>query len=51
MEQLANGEARVQMVQDYRASNYQDKTKKLLRLRETPDGWRIVDEQSIARLE
>lgn len=47
---LANGEAKVEMIQEYRASNYQDKTKKLLRMRQTPDGWRIVAEQSIAKL-
>lgn len=47
---LTNGEARVEMVQEYRASNYQDKTKKRLQMRQTPDGWRIVAEQSIAKL-
>ena len=51
VEPLADGEAKVLMIQDYRASNYQDKTRKLIRMRDTPDGWRIVAEQSIAKLE
>lgn len=48
--QRANGDAEVQMIQEYQASNYQDKTKKLMRMRETPDGWRIIDEQTLAGL-
>ena len=48
VEKLGNDEARVEMIQEYRASNYQDKTRKLMRMRQTVDGWRIVDEQSIA---
>ena len=48
VEKLGNDEARVEMIQEYRASNYQDKTRKLMRMRQTADGWRIIDEQSIA---
>ncbi len=51
VEKLGNDEARVEMIQEYRASNYQDKTRKLMRMRQTADGWRIVDEQSIAAVE
>lgn len=49
--QRTNGEAEVQMIQEYRASNYQDKTRKRMRLRETPDGWRIIDELTLAGLQ
>jgi hypothetical protein len=50
VEKLPSGEAKVEMIQDYRASNYQDKTRKLMLMRQTADGWRIIDEQSIAAL-
>ncbi len=48
---LSGQEARVELIQDYRASNYQDKTRKIMRMRQTPDGWRIVSEKSISRLD
>ncbi len=47
---LTNGEAKVELVQVYRASNYRDKTRKELRLRQTADGWRIVEEKHLARI-
>ncbi len=47
---LANGDAKVELIQEYRASNYQDKTRKQFQMRQTMDGWRIVDERSIAKL-
>lgn len=47
---LTNQEAKVELVQDYRASNYQDKTHKALRLRQTADGWRIIEERNLVRI-
>lgn len=47
---INNNEARIDLIQVYRASNYQDKTRKELKMRQTPDGWRIVAERSVARL-
>jgi len=38
----------VQVVQDYRADNYQDKTKKQFVMKRTIDGWRILSEKSLA---
>ena len=38
----------VQLVQDYRADNYRDKTKKQFVMQRTIDGWRILSEQSLA---
>lgn len=38
----------VQLVQDYRADNYHDKTKKQFVLKHTMDGWRILSEKSLA---
>ena len=43
-------EARVELIQVYRASNYQDMTKKEMKLRQTPDGWRIIAERSISKV-
>ena len=43
-------EARVRLIQQYRADNYQDRTRKEFRLRHTPDGWRIVEESTLAML-
>ena len=48
---LTNQEAKVELVQDYRASNYQDKTRKELLLRQTADGWRIVAERNLTKLD
>lgn len=42
------GVAVVQLVQDYRADNYHDKTKKQFVLKHTMDGWRILSEKSLA---
>lgn len=42
------GQAVVQLVQDYRADNYHDKTKKQFKMKRTIDGWRILSEQSLA---
>ncbi|VAW93860.1 hypothetical protein MNBD_GAMMA21-157 [hydrothermal vent metagenome] len=47
---LTNQEAKVELVQEYRASNYQDKTRKALRLRQTADGWRIIEERNLVRI-
>lgn len=47
---INNNEARIELIQEYRASNYQDKTKKELKMRQTPDGWRIVAERSVSKL-
>lgn len=47
---ISDQEAQVELIQEYRASNYQDRTRKRLRLRQTPDGWRIAAEQSLATL-
>ena len=44
------GHAVVQLVQDYRADNYRDKTKKQFVMKRTMDGWRILSEQSLAVL-
>jgi len=38
----------VRLVQDYRADNYQDKTRKQFVMKRTLDGWRILSEQSLA---
>ncbi len=38
----------VQLVQDYRADNYHDKTKKQFVMQRTVDGWRILSEKSLA---
>lgn len=38
----------VQLVQDYRADNYRDKTKKQFVMQRTADGWRILSEKSVA---
>ncbi len=38
----------VQLVQDYRADNYRDKTKKQFVMQRTVDGWRILSEKSLA---
>jgi len=38
----------VQLVQDYRAENYHDKTKKQFKMKHTMDGWRILSEQTLA---
>ncbi len=38
----------VQLVQDYRADNYRDKTKKQFIMQRTADGWRILSEKSVA---
>jgi len=45
---INNKEAQVELIQVYRASNYQDRTKKQLKLRQTPDGWRIIAERSVS---
>lgn len=46
----ANGQAIVQLTQDYRANNYRDKTRKLFRMKRTMDGWRILSEKNLAVL-
>jgi len=38
----------IQLVQDYHADNYRDKTKKQFIMRRTADGWRIISEKSLA---
>ncbi len=40
-------EAVVRFRQDYRSDRYRDTTRKELRLRHTPDGWRIAAERSL----
>ena len=45
---INNKEAQVDLIQIYRASNYQDRTKKQIKLRQTPDGWRIIAERSVS---
>ncbi len=47
---LKDNEAKVELVQEYRASNYQDKTRKQFKLRQTTDGWRIVEERNLAKI-
>lgn len=47
---LNNKEARVELIQEYQASNYQDTTRKEFHLRQTHDGWRIIAERSLARI-
>ena len=47
---ISNEVAKVELVQEYRASNYQDKTRKELKLRQTYDGWRIVEERNLAKI-
>ena len=47
---ISNEVAKVELVQEYRASNYQDKTRKELKLRQTADGWRIVEERNLAKI-
>ena len=47
---ISNKEAQVKLIQVYRASNYQDMTKKEMKLRQTPDGWRIVAERSVSNV-
>ena len=44
----ANDKAIVNLVQDYRADNYRDKTKKQFVMKRTSDGWRILSEKSLA---
>ncbi|MBI1423384.1 MAG: tetratricopeptide repeat protein [Gammaproteobacteria bacterium] len=39
---------RVRLDQVYKADNYQDRSRKEFQLRRTPDGWRIVEEKTIA---
>jgi len=43
-------EAKVELIQDYRASNYHDKTRKEFKLRQTADGWRIIAERNVAKI-
>jgi tetratricopeptide (TPR) repeat protein len=50
VEPINNKEAKVEFTQIYQASNYQDKTRKQLMLKQTPDGWRISAEKSVARI-
>jgi hypothetical protein len=50
VEPINNKEAKVELTQIYQASNYQDKTRKQLMLKQTPDGWRITAEKSVARI-
>lgn len=50
VEAIKDDEARVRLIQQYKADNYQDKTRKELRLQHTPDGWRIVEEKTMAKL-
>jgi len=38
----------VQLVQNYSAENYHDKTRKQFEMKRTMDGWRILSEQSLA---
>ena len=45
---IKDDEARVRLTQVYKANNYHDRTRKEFRLRHTPDGWRIVEEKTIA---
>jgi hypothetical protein len=47
---IKDDEARVRLIQEYKADNYQDRTRKEFRLRHTPDGWRIVKETTMAKL-
>lgn len=47
---INKNEAKIELIQVYRASNYQDMTKKELKMRQTPDGWRIVAERSVSKL-
>lgn len=44
----SGSKAVVQLVQDYRADNYHDKTKKQFVMQRTVNGWRILSEQSLA---
>ena len=48
VEPINTKEARVELTQVYQASNYQDMTKKEMKLRQTSDGWRIIAERSIS---
>lgn len=40
----------VQMVQSYKSDNYQDKTRKLMRLERRDSSWQIADERTLERL-
>lgn len=51
VQEIKADQARVRLIQDYRADNYQDRTLKEFRLRLTADGWRISSEESISRLD
>jgi tetratricopeptide (TPR) repeat protein len=44
-------EVKVELTQIYKASNYQDKTRKEFMMQQTADGWRIVVERSLARID
>ena len=50
VEAIKDDEARVRLIQEYKASNYQDRTRKEFRLQRTPDGWRIIKEITLAKL-
>ena len=43
-------EADVRLIQHYQADNYQDRTRKALRLRRGADGWKIIEETTVATL-
>ena len=43
-----NDQVVVKLIQRYRSSGYQDKTKKQFLLKKTMDGWRILSESSLA---
>jgi len=45
---LQKDKAIVRLVQDYRADNYSDKTRKQFLMQRTVDGWRILSEKNLA---
>lgn len=50
VQRIQDGVVRVRLIQEYKADTYHDLTRKEFRLRQTPDGWRIVEERTLAKL-
>jgi len=50
VKRIQDGVVRVRLIQEYKADTYHDLTRKEFRLRQTPDGWRIVEEKTLAKL-
>ena len=50
MKPIKDDEVSVRLIQHYQADNYQDRTRKALRLRRGADGWKIIEETTVATL-